>query len=86
MSGKWKEVVRLTFKRERFRDHALDLRALSELSQFQRVVAETAKTLWRIANPDRERLPTHFEDSHYWIARANPETLGQSRLKRLDQY
>jgi hypothetical protein len=62
MAGKWKEVVRLTFKGERFRDHALDLRALSELSQFQKMVAETAKTLWRTANPDRERLPSHFEE------------------------
>lgn len=62
MAGKWKEVVRLTFKGERFRDHAFDLRALSELSQFQKMVAETAKTLWRAANPDRERLPSHFEE------------------------
>ena len=61
MAGKWKEVVRLTFKGERFRDHALDLRALSELSQFQKMVAETAKNLWRAANPNRERLPSHFE-------------------------
>jgi len=62
MAGKWKEVVRLTFKGERFRDHALDLQALSELSQFQKMVAETAKTLWRAANPKRERLPSHFEE------------------------
>jgi len=62
MAGKWKEVVRLTFKGERFRDHALDLQALSELSQFQRMVAKTAKTLWRAANPKRERLPSHFEE------------------------
>ncbi|MBW1795998.1 MAG: hypothetical protein JRF30_10560 [Deltaproteobacteria bacterium] len=62
MSGKWKEVVRLSFKGKRFRDHALDLQALSELSQFQKMVAETAKTLWRTANPDRERLPSHFEE------------------------
>jgi len=62
MAGRWKEVVRLTFKGERFRDHALDLQALSELGQFQKMVAETAKTLWRTANPDRERLPPHFEE------------------------
>ena len=61
MSGKWKEVVRLRFKGERFRDHALDLSALGELSQFQKMVAETAKVLWRAANPDRDRLPRHFE-------------------------
>ena len=62
MTGKWKEVVKLTFKGERFRDHALDLQALGELSQFQKMVAETAKTLWRVANPNRERLPSHFEE------------------------
>ncbi len=62
MAGRWKEVVRLTFKGERFRDHAFDLQALSELSQFQKMVAETAKTLWRAANPDRERIPSHFEE------------------------
>jgi hypothetical protein len=62
MPGQWKEVVTLTFKGNRFRDHALDLTALAELSQFQRLVAETAKALWRSANPDRERLPRHFED------------------------
>ncbi|MBC8199462.1 MAG: hypothetical protein H8E80_05385 [Desulfobacteraceae bacterium] len=62
MTGKWKEVVKLTFKGERFRDHALDLQALGELSQFQKMVAETAKTLWRAANPNRERLPSHFEE------------------------
>ena len=62
MAGKWKEVVRLSFKGERFRDHALDLQALSELSQFQKMVAETAKMLWRTANPDRERLPHHFDE------------------------
>jgi hypothetical protein len=62
MSGKWKEVTRLSFKGERFRDHALDLHALNELSQFQKMMEETAKSLWRSANPDRERLPSHFED------------------------
>jgi len=62
MSGQWKEVAKLYFKGYRFRDHALDLGALTELRQFQRMVAETAKALWRKANPDRERLPRNFED------------------------
>lgn len=61
MSGQWKEVARVDFKGERFRDHALDLTALTELRQFQKMVAETAKVLWRKANPGRERLPRHFE-------------------------
>lgn len=62
MSGKWHEVARLDFVGERFRDHALDLTALSELRQFQVIVADTAKALWRAAHPDRERLPAHFEE------------------------
>ncbi len=62
MPGLWKEVVRLHFKGDRFRDHALDLTALNELQQFQKMVAETAKALWRKANPNRDRLPKHFED------------------------
>jgi len=61
MAGTWKEVAQLRFVGERFRDHALDLTALTELRQFQRLVAETAKALWRAANPERERLPAHFE-------------------------
>jgi len=62
MSGQWKEVVRLAFKGQRFRDHALDLSAIAELSQFQKMVVETAKALWHAANPDRERLPKRFEE------------------------
>jgi hypothetical protein len=62
MSGQWKTVAKLAFRGKRFQDHALDLGALGELSQFQRLVEETTKTLWRNANPDRERLPRHFEE------------------------
>ena len=60
MSGKWHEVARLRFAGDRFHGHALDLTAITELSQFQAIVAETAKALWRAANPERERLPPHF--------------------------
>ena len=62
MRGQWKEVVKLAFKGARFEDHALDLNALGELSRFQKMVAETAKAIWRAANPDRERLPARFEE------------------------
>ncbi len=62
MPGQWKEVARLRFCGERFRDHALDLSAVTELRQFQEIVEETAKALWRAAHPDRERLPAHFEE------------------------
>lgn len=62
MKGQWKEVVRLAFRGQRFEGHALDLNALGELSQFQRIIAETAKALWRAAHPGRERLPKHFDD------------------------
>ncbi|MHC4178787.1 MAG: hypothetical protein ACYSWU_14850 [Planctomycetota bacterium] len=54
--------MKLAFKGPRFEGHALDLNALGELSQFQKMVAETAKALWRAAHPDRERLPARFEE------------------------
>lgn len=62
MSGHWKEVVKLAFKGQRFEGHALDLNALGELSQFQKMVAETAKALWRAAHLDQKRLPNRFEE------------------------
>ena len=62
MKGEWKEVVRLAFRGQRFEGHALDLSALGELSQFQKMVAETAKALWRAAHPDRERVPKGFQE------------------------
>jgi len=62
MSGQWQEVVKLAFRGERFRDHAIDLTAIGEMTHFQSMVAETAKTLWRASNPDRERLPRRFEE------------------------
>lgn len=62
MPGEWKEVVQLSFKGDRFRDHALDLSALTELRHFQKLIAETAKALWKAANPNRGRLPARFEE------------------------
>ena len=62
MNKQWKEVVRLHFHGERFSDHAIDLTALRELEHFQKMVAETAKAIWRRTNPGRERLPSNFED------------------------
>jgi hypothetical protein len=58
----WKEIVRLKFKGRRFEDHALEISALGELKQFQEIVTETAKELWRTANPTSKYLPHHFED------------------------
>jgi len=62
MTGRWLEVVKLAFEGGCFRDHALDLRAITEIGHFQRMVLETAKELWRVAHPDRDRLPKHFEE------------------------
>lgn len=62
MSGHWTEVIRLAFKGERFRDHALNLAAITELGAFQSLVSDAAKALWRQKNPDRRRLPAHFEE------------------------
>ena len=62
MPGEWKQAVTLCFRGKRFEGHALDVGALSELAQFQKLVAETAEVLWRKANPDRKNLPAHFKE------------------------
>jgi len=62
MPGRWIEVVRVAFKGGRFRDHALDLSALSELTRFQKIVTETAKALYLDAHPSRQRVPKGFEE------------------------
>ena len=73
MSGQWKEVVKLAFRGERFRDHAIDLTAIGEMTHFQSMVAETAKTLWRASNPGRERLPRRFEErTRLYVRRIEP--------------
>lgn len=62
MAAKWKKIIKLTFKGARFRDHALAISALGELSQFQQIVTKTAKELWRAAYPTRSNVPPHFEE------------------------
>lgn len=62
MAKTWKKVARLYFTGPKYQDHALDLGALKKLSQFQKIVEETAKELWRVSNPDRKKLPAHFEE------------------------
>jgi len=62
VSRQWKEVVRLAFRGDRFRDHALDLSAITEMGRFQNMIAETAKALWYADNPQRQRLPARFEE------------------------
>jgi hypothetical protein len=83
MNGTWKEVACLRFRGEEFRDHALDLTALMELSQFQRLVAETAKELWRAENPERKNLPKRFEDRTRLCLR---EIRGGSAVAPLEVY
>jgi hypothetical protein len=60
--GVWKEIVVLWFQGKRFQEPAVEISALGELSQFQKIVSTTAEELWRAANPTRKNLPKHFED------------------------
>ena len=40
----------------------LDFEILQELQVYMGLLVETAKELWRRANPDRKRLPAGFEE------------------------
>lgn len=62
MSKVQRQLVLHTFKGKRFDDHGLDLDVLPDLFAFKQLLVETAKSLWRRAHPDRERLPKNFED------------------------
>ena len=65
MADEWKEIARLIFTGDDFDDGILDVRALTEIQSFRRIVQATAKTLWFAAHPDRRQLPDHFEESIY---------------------
>ena len=55
-------VATLKFSGKRFRNGAFDLTAVGELERFQGVVLETAKFLWRKANPGSPGLPSRFDE------------------------
>ena len=59
MSGKWKDVVKLSFKGERFRDHALDLRALTELrlTGGEETYDRSARPIEEVLSEIAERIP-----------------------------
>ncbi|KKN05544.1 hypothetical protein LCGC14_1086300 [marine sediment metagenome] len=59
--AKTKPLTTLTFRVEGSDDGRLELDILPELVAYKRLVVETAKGLWRKANPDRDRLPKGFE-------------------------
>jgi hypothetical protein len=51
------------FNGARFEDHGLDLDVLQELIAYKALLIETAKSLWRAKNPNRQRLKKNFEES-----------------------
>jgi hypothetical protein len=51
------------FNGARFDDHGLDLDVLQELIAYKALLIETAKSLWRAKNPNRQRLKRNFEES-----------------------
>ncbi|MEW5798976.1 MAG: hypothetical protein AB1728_08195 [Bacteroidota bacterium] len=62
MTGKWIEIVSLKLTGDRFNDHSVTLDSLSTLIEYQTLVSETAKSLYKKKFPNRERLPKNFEE------------------------
>ncbi len=62
MGKRWKKIIELVFKGERFRGHGIDADALREILTFQEILSETAKEIWRRKHPERKRLLKNFED------------------------
>ena len=63
MNQQRKKIARFHFAGEVYDGHALDVAALEELVQFQKIVTEVAKVIWKSKHPDRSRLPNDFEKS-----------------------
>lgn len=70
MAEEWKEIARLRFTGDDFRDGVLDVRALTEILCFRGIVQATARSLWLAANPGRRQLPDHFDERIYLGFRA----------------
>ena len=58
-----KEIARLHFVGKPYDEHSLDVAALEELVQFQKIVTETAKAIWKSKHPERKRIPKAFEEN-----------------------
>ena len=50
------------FQGSRFEDHGLDVDVLPELTALKTLVLETAKALWHVEHPGRERLDANFDE------------------------
>jgi hypothetical protein len=53
-------LAKQTFRGSRFDDHGLDLDVLPEILSLRTLIAEVAKDVWRMKNPERERLAVNF--------------------------
>jgi len=62
MAKRWFDVAEIRFEGMRFDEHALDVKALRELTNFIDIVANIAKEVWRNSHPDKKQLPAHFKE------------------------
>ena len=69
MRRQTREIAHLCFKGARYDGRALDAAALEELVQFQKIVTEMARAIWKKGRPDRERLPRNFEECTQFVFR-----------------
>ena len=58
-----RHLIDHVFAGGRFDDHGVDVAALPDLVAFRDLVVETAKELWRLRHPRRQRVPKGFEQS-----------------------
>jgi len=63
MRSQRRELTTIRFHGPSFEDHGLELSVLPELVEYKRILVETAKELWRVNHPERERIPRGFETS-----------------------
>jgi hypothetical protein len=57
------EVAQFSFEGPRFENHAVPVDGLRELAAFQDLIREIGRWLFQRDNPDRKRVPHHFDQS-----------------------
>lgn len=64
---------------------SLSIEALPELVAYRTLLVEVSKELWRRDNPDRQRLPAHFEETlDLAITEIRPGSVGTPLVRRAE--
>jgi hypothetical protein len=84
------DFVRVRFAGGRFDSHTIPFDVLPDLSAYRDLIVEIAKYLFRVRNPDRQRVPKGFVESFQLglsqVIQGNSATALARRIESSDEY